>query len=140
MKVSQLSDAASPDGTEKLPGVQSAASVALSVDQIQQYFKATSPRTETDNTTLVLADAFRPVEINSGDAKTLTVPQNSSVAFKIGTQIRIFQLGAGQITISGVGVTFKSPGNATKTRTQYSSAILEKRGADDWIIGGDITT
>lgn len=139
-KISQLSAGVDLDGDERFAAVQDGQTVYLTGDQIQAYFKARSPRTETDNTTLVLNDAFGVVEINAGTAKTVTVPQNASVAFKIGTQIRIGQIGSGQITIQGTGVTFKSPGNATKTRVQYSSAILEKRGTDDWVIGGDITT
>jgi hypothetical protein len=89
--------------------------------------------------TLVLGDAGDVIEISNASAITLTVPTNSSVAFAIGTVIEVFQLGAGQITVSGAGVTFRAPGGA-KTRVQYSTLSLRKRATDEWVITGDVTT
>jgi hypothetical protein len=69
----------------------------------------------------------------------LTVPTNASVAFPIGTQINIMQLGAGQITIGGAGVTFQSSGNKLKTTDQYSVATLIKTDTDTWVAVGNLT-
>jgi C4-dicarboxylate-specific signal transduction histidine kinase len=48
------------------------------------------------STTAVLADDGKLVTMSNASANTFTVPPNSSVAFGIGTQINIAQLGAGQ--------------------------------------------
>lgn len=91
--------------------------------------------------TLVLADANRLVEMEDGSANNLTIPPNSSVAYPVGTQILISQLGAGQTTvIAGSGVTLRSSGGKTKLAAQYSMGSLIKRGTDEWYLAGDITT
>ena len=69
---------------------------------------------------------------------TLTVPTNASVAFATGTRIDIVQLGAGQITVAGSGITFYSKGSALKITGQYSAATLIKTGTDTWVLVGDI--
>jgi len=88
--------------------------------------------------TLVLADKDKLVEISNASANNLTVPPNSSVAFPVGTQIRILQTGAGQTTVvAGAGVTINStPG--LKLRAQWSSATLIKRATDTWVLIGDL--
>lgn len=89
--------------------------------------------------TLVLADAdFKLVELNNAAAITLTVPTNASVAFPVGTQINILQTGAGQVTVSGAGVTINgTPG--LKLRTQWSGGTLIKRATDTWVLIGDLS-
>lgn len=91
--------------------------------------------------TLVLSDAGKVIETTNAAAITLTVPPNSSVAFPIGTWIDIYQYGAGQITVTnGVGVTLRSADSKLKTRVQYSGITLVKRGTDEWMVFGDLTT
>jgi len=91
--------------------------------------------------TLVLGDAGKVIETTNAAAITLTVPPNSSVAFPIGTWIDIYQYGAGQITLTnGVGVTLRSADSKLKTRVQYSGITLVKRGTDEWMVFGDLTT
>ncbi len=89
--------------------------------------------------TLVLTDDGDIVTINNGSANNLTVPLNSTVAFPVGTQITIIQIGAGQTTIVATGgVTINStPG--LKLRAQYSVATLIKLGTDSWIAAGDLS-
>lgn len=89
--------------------------------------------------TLVLSDAGRFVQISHTSAVTLTVPTNASVAFPIGTQINIMQLGTAQVTISGAGVTFQSSGNKLKTTDQYSVATLIKTDTNTWVAVGNLT-
>lgn len=97
--------------------------------------------TQTTNYTIVLADAFKLVEINSSSARTITVPLNGVIAFPIGTKITISQYGTGQVTIDGqIGVTIRSTGGKTKTTTQYSVCTLLKRDTNEWYLYGDITT
>jgi hypothetical protein len=63
------------------------------------------------------------------------------VAFPVGTIIEVLQLGAGQTTIvAGSGVTIRSPGGKSKLSGQYSSASLRKRGTNEWVLNGDITS
>lgn len=88
--------------------------------------------------TFVIGDAGKFIQITFATAITLTVPTNASVAFPIGTQINIMQLGAGQITIGGAGVTFQSSGGKLKTTDQYSVATLIKTDTDTWVASGNL--
>ena len=97
--------------------------------------------TQTDSYTLVLGDASKLIIMNKATANTLTIPKASSVAFPIGTEILIFQLGAGRTTLAPVDgdVTINSPDSALNLYTQYSCAALIKRAGDIWILMGDIS-
>jgi hypothetical protein len=90
--------------------------------------------------TAVLGDDGKLVTCDNGSAITFTVPPNSSVAFGIGTQINIMQLGAGQVTITaGAGVTFRSAGTKVKTNGQYSVATCVKIATDTWVLVGNLS-
>jgi hypothetical protein len=89
--------------------------------------------------TLALADAGRLVTLNNAAAVTLTIPTNASVAFPSGTRIDLVQYGAGQVTVGGAGVTIRSSGGRLRLSGQYAGATLWKRGADEWLLIGDIT-
>ena len=92
---------------------------------------------QTASYTLVLADAGKAVEVNNASANTLTVPPNSSVAFPTGTQIIVFQQGAGATTITaGAGVTLRSKDSNLAVDGQYASAALVKRASDEWYVTG----
>ena len=62
------------------------------------------------------------------------------MAFPVGTRIDLAQWGAGQVTVGGAGVTFRSSGSKLKLTGQYSGATLWKKGTDEWLLVGDITT
>jgi hypothetical protein len=87
--------------------------------------------------TLVLTDAHKLITLNNASAITLTVPTNSSVAFDIGDQVNLVQLGAGQVTISGAGVTFRSEGSKLKTKGQYALVTLIKIDTNEWLVLGN---
>jgi hypothetical protein len=87
--------------------------------------------------TLVLADAHKLVTLSNASAITLTVPTNASVAFEIGDQVNLLQLGAGQVTVSGAGVTFRSEGTKLKLKGQYAMATLVKIDTDTWVLVGN---
>ena len=92
---------------------------------------------QTASYTLVLADAGKAVEVNNASANTLTVPPNSSVAFPTGTQIIVFQQGAGATTITaGAGVTLRSKDSNLAVDGQYASVALIKRDTDEWYVIG----
>lgn len=89
--------------------------------------------------TLVLSDAGTVVELNNVAAITLTVPPNSSAAFTAGDVIELWQQGTGQVTVApGAGVTIRSSGAKLKLSGQYSGAALRYRGADEWVLVGDL--
>jgi hypothetical protein len=89
--------------------------------------------------TLVLTDAGYLITANNAGAITLSVPTNASVAFPIGTQILVNQLGAGQVTVAAVtpGTTTVSGRNGLKTSGQYAMISLVKVAAEQWIVNGD---
>ena len=70
---------------------------------------------------------------------SLTVPLNSSVAYPVGTQIDILQVGSGQTTVAATaGVTVNAtPG--LKIRAQWGGATLIKRAENTWVLIGDLT-
>jgi len=90
--------------------------------------------------TLVLTDVAKVVSLSNAAAITLTVPTNASVAFPVGTQILLYQGGAGQVTISpDGGVTVRSSGSKLKINNQYSVAGLLKLATDEWVAFGNLT-
>jgi hypothetical protein len=90
--------------------------------------------------TAVLGDDGKLVTCDNGSPIALTIPPNSSVAFGIGTQINIMQLGAGTVTITaGAGVTLRSAGNKLKTNAQYAVATCCKIATDTWVVVGNLT-
>jgi hypothetical protein len=94
--------------------------------------------------TFVLADNGKLVTASNASAQTYSIPTNASVAYPIGTQINIIQIGAGQVTINAVtsGTTTVSSTGATsaapKLRAQFSSATCIKASTDLWYVVGDI--
>ena len=97
--------------------------------------------TQTASYSLVLADAGQIVEMNVAGANNLTVPLNATQAFPIKTRIDLVQIGVGQTTVVATGgVTIRSKGGALKLSAAYSGATLYKRGTDEWVLIGDITT
>jgi hypothetical protein len=89
--------------------------------------------------TLVLTDAGKLVTLNNGSAIALTVPTNASVAFDIGDQINLLQLGAGQVTVAGdAGVTVGSEGTKLKLKDQYAIGTLVKTDTDTWVLVGNL--
>ncbi len=99
---------------------------------------------ETASYTAVLANNGQLVTMSVASANTFSIPTNASVAFPIGTQINVIQIGAGQTTIQAVtsGTTTISSTGATATapklRAQYSSATCIKVATDTWYVVGDI--
>lgn len=91
------------------------------------------------NYALVLTD--RHVRATKADgAQTITVPTNATVAFEVGTRVRIEATTAQVVTIAAAGgVTIRKL--ATKGLTvvgQYGVVTLEKVAANEWIASGDL--
>jgi hypothetical protein len=88
----------------------------------------------------VLTDDGKLITADNGSPIALTTPPNSSVAYGIGTQINIMQLGAGVVTITaGAGVTLRSNGTKLKTNGQYAVATCCKIASDTWVVVGNLS-
>ena len=99
---------------------------------------AINAQTGTTYTT-VLADDGKLITCDNAASIALTIPPNSSVAYGIGTQINIMQLGAGTVTITaGAGVTLRSAGSKLKTDAQYAVATCAKIATDTWVVVGNL--
>ena len=98
---------------------------------------AINAQTGTTYTT-VLTDDGKLITADNAASIALTIPPNSSVAYGIGTQLNIMQLGAGVVTITaGSGVTLRSNGTKLKTNGQYAVATCCKIAADTWVVVGN---
>ena len=104
---------------------------------------AFDPQTGTTYTT-VLNDNGQVVTMNNASANTLSIPTNASVAYPVGTQINVLQIGAGQTTIQAVtsGTTTilstAATAAAPKIRARYGMATCIKAATDTWYVVGDI--
>jgi len=94
--------------------------------------------------TFVLTDDGKLMTSTNGTAQIFSIPTNASVAYPIGTQINVVQLGTAQVTINAVTpattsiISTASAPASPKTRVQYSSMTLIKIGTDQWYVVGDI--
>ncbi len=90
--------------------------------------------------TLALTDAGKLVTFTGGSA-TVTIPTNATVAFAVGDQINIAQLGTAQITMgTASGVTLVSAGSKTKTNGQYAVVTVVQYTANSWLLLGNTAT
>lgn len=126
--------------TADLTTAQTLTNKSLTDPKINLAFDA---QTGTTYTT-VLNDNGQVVTMNNASANTLSIPTNASVAYPIGTQINVLQIGAGQTTIQAVTsgtTTILSTGAtaaAPKLRARYSMATCIKAATDTWYVVGDI--
>ena len=91
--------------------------------------------------TLVLADAGKHIFHPSGDAnaRTFTIPANSSVAYTIGTAITFINMTSQVVTIAITTDTmYLSSAGTTGSRSlaQYGSATAVKMTSTTWLISG----
>jgi hypothetical protein len=99
---------------------------------------------ETASYTGVLANNGQVVTMNNASANTFSIPTNASVAYPVGTQINVLQIGAGQTTIQAVtsGTTAilstAATAAAPKIRARYGMATCIKAATDTWYVVGDI--
>ena len=88
--------------------------------------------------TFVAADAGKIITSSNGSAQTITIPPNSGVPFAIGTQIDVYNLGAGIASITGgTGVTLNGVSTGTGAlNAQYSAVTCFKIATDVWLMTG----
>jgi hypothetical protein len=127
-------------GDVTLTGTQTLTNKTLTDPKINLAFNADSGSSYT----AVLTDNGKVVTMDNGSANTFRLPTNASVAFPIGAQINVLQIGAGQTTINAVtsGTTTIQSTGATAAapilRVRYSAATCVKAGTDLWYVFGDI--
>ena len=102
--------------------------------------KATIPTLKSDTAYTISnqTDRYNRIEFDASTTITVTIPTNINDPWPIGSSCEIMQAGNGKITVVGQsGVTLRAPDNQFKTRVQWSTLILEKRGTNDWLVSGD---
>jgi hypothetical protein len=104
-----------------------------------QGYRPVNTQTGTSYT-LVLSDSGKEITMNNGSASTLTIPPFASVAFVAQTEVDIFQLGAGQVTITaGAGVTIVSYNTLVKLAGQYAGATIKHTATQNtWSLVGNL--
>jgi hypothetical protein len=92
--------------------------------------------------TLVLADSgktiFHPASDNN--ARTFTIPANSSVAYPVGTVVSFINLAVANVTIAITSDTMYLAGPGTtgsRTLAQFGIASALKVSSTDWVISGN---
>lgn len=90
---------------------------------------------QTASYTPVLSDAFKTVKLNVASANNFTIPTNASVAFPVGTEIRVEQIGLGLTSfVASGGVTLNLSANTLSGAGQYVPMIARKVATDTWDI------
>jgi hypothetical protein len=111
---------------------------AAELDAMATAMIAINAQTGTTYTT-VLGDDGKLVTCDNASPIALTIPPNGTIAYGIGTQINVMQLGAGVVTITaGAGVTLNSAGSKLKTNGQYAVATCCKIATDTWVVIGNL--
>jgi hypothetical protein len=137
--IAQFNTALSDADFATLAGTETLTNKTLTDPKVNLAFDA-----ETASYTAVLANNGQVVTMDNASANTFSIPTNASVAFPIGTQLNILQIGAGQTTIQAVTsgtTTILSTGAtaaAPKIRARYGMATCIKSATDTWYVVGDI--
>jgi hypothetical protein len=93
---------------------------------------------ETADYTLVLGDGNGYVRLASSGVIELTVPNNTDVAFPVGTVIHLRQVSEGQVqVVAAGGVVINSP-ETNNLRKQGASGSLIKVATNEWDLTGDL--
>lgn len=90
--------------------------------------------------TLVIGDVAKMVTLTNASAVTLNIPTNATAAFAVGTQILLYQGGAGQVSVvasTPATTTIRAQGSKTKITGQYGVACVMKLATDEWVVFGN---
>lgn len=124
-------------------------SIGLKADQTDLDTLETTVGTKADknasfvalsaNHTLELTNKDKVLNFTNSAAVTITVPDNATIAFPVGSQIAVLRNGAGTVTFAGAsGVTVNSKDSLLSIAGQYGSAALLKTGTDVWQLVGSL--
>lgn len=86
------------------------------------------------------SDCENVIETTNSSEVTIEIPADDDELIPVGATILIRQIGTGQVVIDpGDGVTVLYPAAlSAATREQYSTIAATKRGANSWILSGDL--
>ena len=102
---------------------------AILVDGVARYL--ITENTYTASHSLVLGDRNKVVNMNNSSAATLTVQNDSTVNFPVGSIVYMNRTGAGTVELSAAaGVTLSKTGTFGANEEIY----IRKRSANSWII------
>lgn len=79
------------------------------------------------------------IEVNSTSPCVISIPEDATLNYPVGTSLDILQTNTGEVSIAPVSGTVTV--NATpglKLRTRWSSATIFKRAANTWVVYGDL--
>lgn len=96
--------------------------------------------TKTADYTFALGDAWNKVYLTGATGRAFTVPTNATVAFAVGTEIEVGELGAGVLTIAAAGgVTIDKRADKTLVLGGAGSvATLLKTATNTWLLTGEL--
>lgn len=99
---------------------------------------ATLDQSITNDTTttynFVLVDTNNIVTLDNAAAVAAILPANGTIAIPVGSKIRVFNKGAGVVTLSVTTDTINT-GTGGLTMAQYDTRLLHKIAATEWIVG-----
>jgi hypothetical protein len=97
--------------------------------------------TYTANTkTLALTDNGYYTRCSNTTLITITIPNNSTVAFPLGSEMFFFQAGSGNVLFANAaGVTLNSDDGKRRLSYQWRSAVLKKVATNEWDLIGNIS-
>lgn len=140
-KIADIAADTTPESTDIIYGTDAAGTTdkQFALGTIASTFSAPLRLTinaQTGTTyTPVLSDEQKLVTLSNAGAITVTLPQDSDVAFPVGGQIHFTQLGAGAVTFAaGTGATVNAI--ALGVSDQYGTVTAIKRAADTWLLVG----
>lgn len=90
--------------------------------------------------TLTLSDAQREVlSFTNASPVLVTVPNDATVALPANLILPVYAGGAGLVTFAATApATIESADGLLSLRTLGSAGMLWKRGANDWVLSGDL--
>ena len=126
--------------TEEQAIVTASAAATKVVDLAPIPSNSTYKSVTASTYTITSEDVDKLIEITHASGTTVTIPSDpSDEDFPIGWSVEFRQTGDGRITFQATSpATLVSTESYTKTRLKYSSAMIEKRASNAWILVGDI--
>lgn len=113
------------------------ATYSLAVDTNGNVIEEELGKTVTADTTttynFVIGDANNIVTLNNAGAVSAVIPANASVAYAVGTQIDIINLGAGTVTVSITTDTLNQNVGGL-TLAQYDKRTITKVATTAWVL------
>lgn len=95
--------------------------------------------TEADTYNLVLSDGGTVIESVNSNNLSIIIPNNTTVAFPIGTEISILRHNSATIAFQAdSGVTIHSRNSLLSIGHQYAGVSLLKTATNDWYLIGDL--